>query len=317
MGDVWSSLALAEACAGRGDEVKFVVSGGEEATIETIRKQGYPVRVAPTLAEQAECLRRLAPHVVVVNKLNSRVEEIRALKRHAAFVVTLDDVGEAAAVADLRINVLYHTADSVTDPRYVCLRSEFRLLHEMSKVVNEDLTEIVVSQGGSDTLGFTPMIVRALARTRCRPHVTVILGPTFRHYSALDGAIKDTGLVPTILRAPPNMAELLWRADLAITAGGLTCFEAACVGVPALVIAGEPFELETASRLAHAGAVVNLGFGGEISPDELASTVDAIAADTELRRCLSERGKAFVDGAGSNRVTELIHERAQVFAGGS
>jgi spore coat polysaccharide biosynthesis predicted glycosyltransferase SpsG len=107
------------------------------------------------------------------------------------------------------------------------------------------------------------------------------------------------------------MCQLAWEADLAITAGGLTMFELACVGTPSIVVCGEPFEVEPGIRLDKAGAVVSLGFGGGVDYAKLPDLVDDLSNGVEVRRRMSARGKESVDGRGCERTVGLIRERLE------
>lgn len=302
------SLALAEECAKHSDETLFVISGGDEA-IAAITERGYQFHAAATFESEQQILRSFRPDVILVNKLNNDPAYIRALKEFAELVVTVDDTGEGAKHAGLRVNPLYHIPDAVTDPQCIALRSEFQEIHRRTRATKNEVQELLVTQGGSDTYGFTPRIIRALEKMVGRPHCTVVIGPAFRHQAELQEAMQGSELDLTVVRDACNMGELMWNADLAITAGGLSMFELACVGTPSLVICAEPFEVETAARLEKAGGVVNLGFGGTLDYTRLPALVDALAEDAEVRGTMSHCGKQLVDGKGCERIVRLIRER--------
>ncbi|MBM4133148.1 MAG: hypothetical protein FJ245_05195 [Nitrospira sp.] len=308
MGDVWGAVALADEFARCGDETRFLLSGGDEACA-VIAGRGYRSALVPDLDAEVAALRAFRPDVIVVNKLRNDPSYLRRIRDCCGLLVTMDDDGDGASCADLAINVLYPVAGAVMDPEYIALREEFQALHRLPRPVNPRVEALLVTQGGSDTYGFTPKIVRSLTHLRARPHVTVVLGPAFRHDENLREAAAGCPVPLTIVRNAPNMGALMVRADLAITAGGLTLFELACAGTPAVVVCGERFEVGTAHRLAQAGAAVNLGFGGDVHEPQIAQAVDALAADPARREALSLRGRALVDGCGSSRVAALIKER--------
>ena len=62
--------------------------------------------------------------------------------------------------------------------------------------------------------------------------------------------------------------------DLALTAGGITLLELACVGVPCLIICGKKFEIETANLLEKNNFGINLGFGKNLSLTKIAKNID-------------------------------------------
>ena len=305
---MWGSIALADEARHLSDEALFVLSGGDEA-IRTIRGCGYQVQTVSSLALEQDVLEKFQPDVVVVNKLNNAPEYIKFLKNLTDFVVTIDDAGEGAQWADLNINVLYHIPGAVTDTCYIALRNEFQQFHKQTKPIREEVRHLLVTQGGSDTYGLTPKILQALENMVVRPHCTAVVGPAFRHETELRAAVEDTTLDLTIIRNARNMADLMWQADLVITAGGVTMFELACVGTPSLVVCGEPFEVETAARLEKAGVVINLGFGSDVDYEQLPKAVDSLAADWGMRKGMSDCGKQLVDGKGSERMVQLIWKR--------
>lgn len=308
MGDLVGSLALAAECAAQRDEILFVLSGGDEA-IAAIKERGYGLQVADSLEAEQGILRSFRPDIVLVNQLNNDPAYIESLKGVAGFVVTVDDAGEGAKKADLNINALYPIPGAITAPEYIALRREFQMKHEAARPIKAVVEELLITQGGSDTYGFTPRIIQALEKMAARPHCTVVLGPAFRHDRELEEALKASTLDLAIIRNVRNMAEVMWNADLAITAGGLTMFELACVGTPSLVVCGERFEVPTATRLERSGTVVNLGFGGELDYDLVPKAVDRLATDQENRSRMSVRGKELVDGRGCERIVRLIRER--------
>jgi spore coat polysaccharide biosynthesis predicted glycosyltransferase SpsG len=286
----------------------FLISGGEEA-IRTLEEEGLQYAVARSLTEERTLLQDVQPDVVMVSKLKNPPEYIGLLKQYAALVVTLDDAGEGGRQADLNLNILYRGGGEMLDLHYLALRPEFQKLHAQARATTETVDELLITQGGSDTYGFTPKIVRALEACTHRPHCTVVVGPTFGHYHDLDEAVGASTLNLTVVRNARNMAELMWKADLAITAGGITMVELACVGTPSLAICGDWFEVETAARLEKAGAVLNLGFGGNLDYTRLPASVDALAEDAEMRSTMSRCGQQLVDGKGCERIVRLIRER--------
>lgn len=308
MGDLWSSIALADELAGMSAETLFLISGGEEAK-QLLRGREHTFKVVASPSHEWALLRDLHPDAIVVNKLKNPSSYIKGLKELTSLVVTIDDSGEGSEYADLKVNVLYPVADSVADPRFIALRTEFRESHSLLRPVRDTVQELLIAQGGSDTYGFTPRILRSIHELRCRPHCTVVLGPAFRHEAELQKALEGSSLDLTVVRNASNMSELMCSADLAISAGGITMFELACVGTPVVVVCAEPFEADTAARLEQAEVVVNLGFGGSLDYSCLPLMVDALSENPGRRERMAAAGKLLVDGRGAQRVAQLIQER--------
>jgi spore coat polysaccharide biosynthesis predicted glycosyltransferase SpsG len=107
---------------------------------------------------------------------------------------------------------------------------------------------VVVSMGGSDTYGLTLDVVRALSERKLA--ATVVIGPGFAHEAGL-AKLLDIGMI--VKRSIPSLAEEFSRHDLAITAGGITPFEANAAGLPCVVIGAEPWEERAGELLAKLG----------------------------------------------------------------
>ena len=307
MGDVFGSLAIAEQFNARDDEVLFLISGGPACDV--LRNHGYKFDIANSVEDERRTLHTFSPDAVVVNKLNNSPTEIAALQS-GAFIVTIDDSGEGARFADLNINVLYPIPGSVSDLKYVALRHAFADAHARRKQLRETVSDILVMQGGSDTYGFIPMLIRALPGTRLDLHFTIVVGPAFRHHSELHTALRNSAINATVAENPASIISLMESADVAISAGGITMFELCCLGVPSIIVCAERFEISTADRLEREGAVINVGFGGDLHPKRLNQTLNALIADSLMRSSLSANGHRLIDGRGSERIAELLRTRA-------
>jgi RimJ/RimL family protein N-acetyltransferase len=102
------------------------------------------------------------------------------------------------------------------------------------------------------------------------------------------------------------MARRMEWADVAVAAGGITCWELACLGVPAILLVIVPDQQPNAEGLDASGAAENAGDAAQATADELAKRLDALCRDPERRRDMSERARHVVDGAGAERVVSFL-----------
>jgi RimJ/RimL family protein N-acetyltransferase len=112
-----------------------------------------------------------------------------------------------------------------------------------------------------------------------------------------------------------HMPELMAWADVAISAGGSTCWEMAFMGLPSLILVLAENQAAVAKGLAERGVAVNLSGspGGTIEPASLASQVQTLLTDPDRRRLMSEAGQQLVDGQGVKRViAEMLITSLQV-----
>ena len=103
-----------------------------------------------------------------------------------------------------------------------------------------------------------------------------------------------------------NMSLLMQKADLAVTAGGNTLLELACIGIPSLIVCAEKFEVETARLLQNKGFGINAGFGGNLTISKIHSCLINIINDYNARKKMNAFGPKLIDGKGSSRVVKIL-----------
>ncbi|MCW7536782.1 hypothetical protein OOT46_02800 [Aquabacterium sp. A7-Y] len=306
MGDVWAAIAIAEALPDFA-VFEFVVSREEEGCT-LLRERGHRVAVAASWEQEQHVYQAAKPDVMVLSRLQNPPATMEQLRATGALLVTLDDAGPGAALADLRINPLYWVEDALTDPHFIMLREEFREAWASPLRINDEVKSVLLMQGGSDTHGFLKKILRALAPLKGEFEVQLLKGPAFAEDEELD---REIGIWGDDLRLHANcsrMAALMQSADLAITGAGLTLLECLCVGLPTLTVSAEPWETETAARVARLGATVDMGFGADLDGAALLAEVEAIRSDPLRRHRMAMRGRELVDGRGSERIAAEIEK---------
>jgi RimJ/RimL family protein N-acetyltransferase len=102
------------------------------------------------------------------------------------------------------------------------------------------------------------------------------------------------------------MASLMAWSDLAVTAGGTTCWELAAMGVPFLVMILADNQVRGATAAVAQGMAVSLGWHRELSTAQLAAAVQGLAGDRQARDRLAARGRETVDGYGGTRVLHAM-----------
>jgi spore coat polysaccharide biosynthesis predicted glycosyltransferase SpsG len=105
---------------------------------------------------------------------------------------------------------------------------------------------------------------------------------------------------------PPNLVALMAEADMAVAAGGTTCWELACLGVPTLVIIIAENQRAVARAIQNVGAAMVIGDSTEFDRDKVAATIEQLANDRTRRKQMSVAGRSLIDGLGANRVAQAV-----------
>lgn len=170
------------------------------------------------------------------------------------------------------INAMYGNGD-YTGAKYAVLRPEFTIgtFH-----VKQDADRVLLLFGGTDPANLTGLAEFATQQW----DVDVIRPGDDR-----------------------SIAAAMHDADLLITSGGRTVFEAAAVGIPTIVMCQNMRET-THSHLGVGN--INMGLGRLVDPERLTYVVQQTLEDYELRRDMSQEARKSIDGLGADRVRRII-----------
>ena len=311
MGHIFRCLQLAVALSRRFPKAEHTMElGYGEQAQRTVRENfsGQIVDRHPGIAPLVHY------DLLIVDQLASDPPEMQMLRNHAHCLVALDDTGLGRWFADIAINALYmpqtlRPAASATrvfdglcylglDPRFA--GSEYR--------VKESVSQVLITQGGSDTYGIVPCLVRSLSNWLAkRRDVTlhVHTGPAFSHQQQLAEALRLVNGAVCHER-PADLPTVFAQMDLCIAAGGITACEIAATGVPLVLVTAERKELETARHLAGAGAARLIGLWGQEQVEPLLAAVSELAGNFKMRAEMSARARQAVDGRGLERILDII-----------
>lgn len=328
-GHVLRCLALAQGYLARGGQVRlrtllaadsplarrFVDAGAE---VETLAED--PGSLADRQAT-LECLHRLGSRHVVVDGYHFDGSFQAGLCDADCNVLWIDDEAHAPPYrARWILNQNLH-ADAdlygqrrddcrlLLGPRYALVRQEFLGWRDRLRTTPSAARRVLVTLGGGDRLNATGKVVEGLQlllrEGRCL-EVDVVVGGLSPHLDALRSQVAPEGDAVRILHDVEDMAPLMARADLAITAAGSTTWELALMGLPALVGILADNQVPGAEVLDARGSVRLLGWFRETSAERIADAVADLMHDASQRVAASRAGRRMVDGRGVERVLDHL-----------
>jgi UDP-2,4-diacetamido-2,4,6-trideoxy-beta-L-altropyranose hydrolase len=338
-GHVMRCLALAQGWQEAGGSAVVAAVGMPRALEERIEAEGIAVsrlEVEPGSeadAEQTAALAgRLGARWVVVDGYQFGAEYQRALRDAGLRLLFADDWGHAGEYcADLVLNQNIYASEALYErrevgtrlllgTRYALLRREFWPWRGRRREIAARGRRVLVTLGGADTENVTLKVLRACRRAGVEGlELVVVVGGGNPHYAELAvevagmGSVGGTGAVTAPLRPSArlernatNMPELMAWADVAVSAGGSTCWELVFLGLPAVLLVLAENQRPIAAGLAAAGAAVDAGWHGDLSEEELARRIAELAGDGPARARMAQAGQALVDGRGAERVVRSI-----------
>ncbi len=312
-GHLVRTSALAGEARSRGHEVTYATT--TPTAVKDTCPDGVSVVALPTRGEPGpfvDWIRAVDPDVVYADAYPVNTRYQRAVRRHVPLVVAGDDARHTIC-ADAFVNGNIYAPDldydyTGAEPTW-CLGSEHLLLRdEVTRLAGETppwretVSEVLVTMGGSDIRGQTPMVIRALDGLDAS--VTVVIGPGFSNGDAVRRTVDDVALNCTVVETPPNLPELMFDADMAVTACGSTSYELLALGAPSVAVVQAENQRLIAEALAERDLATVLPMNADAS--NLRTSIDGLIDDPVRRRRYRERGQSVVPGTGRKTVCDAV-----------
>lgn len=319
-GHVMRSLALGRVLRDREGLGVRMAMGFDGAATALIERQGFPVDLWPEGASEAEWLKDLlkastAKAVVFDTRAPNGNEAVLAARRAGALTLTIDDASIRHVAADIamfppvpqvqRLNWRSSAAERLIGWEWVIL-SNPPLPVALRR--SGEPVRVLITMGGSDPKNWTLHAARAAAAVLGVHAITVVIGPGFSDTECLKRALRQLPGPLEIVEGEGDLRPHMARADIAVTAFGVTAYELAAHGVPSLYLA------LTSDHAHSARAFDTAGMGRllpGLTPDfhGLSLTLSNLLADEPLRRSMAMQGRQAIDGEGASRLAALIRER--------
>ena len=191
-------------------------------------------------------------------------------------------------------------------PKYALLRDEFSILRKSVKP-RKNFKRILISFGGSDPTNETGKVLSAIKILKTKKQflkeVNVIVSSSDKNKNKIKqlcNSIPDTKFNEDVYK----IGKLMYRADLAIGAGGSSIWERFCLGLPAIVSTIAKHQQETTRVLAKNGYLIDVGPANNLSIKKYTKIFENL--DIKKLQKISKNSLKVVDGDGSIRVAKKI-----------
>jgi UDP-2,4-diacetamido-2,4,6-trideoxy-beta-L-altropyranose hydrolase len=324
-------LALAQAWQDQGGKATFISKCESDAIRQRLVNEGMdfisienvhpdPNDLERTMGVLHEISNQKSKNAtwLVIDGYHFDADYQKSIKKGGNNILWIDDYGHADHYyADLILNQnisadesLYPHREPYTQlllgTRYALLRREFKQWQGWQREIPSVAKKVLVTLGGADPNNMTLKVIQALLLVRePRLEAKIVVGPANSNLASLEQEILDHKRLKLIKNAP-KMAELMAWADLAVTAGGSTCWEMALLGLPAIIIIIAKNQSPIAEKLREAGSALNLGWSYELSIEDIKQNIEHILFSEKLRREYSTRSKYLVDGSGAQRAVKSL-----------
>ena len=232
--------------------------------------------------------------VVIVDSYELRADDHKRFQ--GEFIAAIDDLERDLAV-DLVIDpcpgaeVGRHRAARrvLLGPRFAPL--DPLLARAEARPPGERVEQVLITAGGSSTMVAVEIATKLSSLLDASVTIRLVLGPWSEHPD-VDGV--------EIVRTTSGLVQELARADLVITAAGVTLLEALALGRPTVAFVLAENQQPYADGVARAGAAMLT------ESSHAAEAASALVGDPDRRRVLAVAARRLVDPHGARRVAEEI-----------
>jgi spore coat polysaccharide biosynthesis protein SpsF len=169
---------------------------------------------------------------------------------------------------------------------------------------------VLVTMGGSDPAAQTLPAVRAIVGVMGTHRMTVAVGTGFERRAEVLRSLRQLPGPMEILDGVEDLRPAMQAADLAVAMFGVTAYELAAHGVPALYLTLTPDHAQSAQAFVAAGMGRIVGAAG-CGESAIADALRALLADAGVRAEMTAAGLRHVDGRGASRIAAYVAERIQ------
>ncbi len=311
-------LVLADAFAARGFEPIFYTAPETLSGVPALGRSGHRVEPAEGSSPDEAALAAMGAArfaALVFDRYGRPAAEVAAFRLRADVFVSFADAGLPPMQDGPDPRWIEVAADRGGDPSdrirlegpdFALVRPDIlaRRAAAERKDRREPIRRILVFFGMADRANGCGAALEVLSTVDADISIDVVVGSISPHAGAVrDIASKDPRV--RVLVAPVDFDDVTAAADLAIGAGGVSAFERACLGLPAIAYAAADNQAEGLDLLARAGALLHGGVLTDL-PATLPVLLRTVLGDPDLRSELSRAGRRTVDGGGAERVVRAV-----------
>lgn len=327
-GHVMRCLAIAQACR-RREECCFVVADGSFAP--KIEEEGFPVTVLNTDCTVTEeelpffikIVKEKRPTHIVVDSYYVTGRYFDALRQCGAQVIYIDDLAQSVFSVDKLVNYnvyadkntylnLYNAIEEKAPQlylgtQYAPLREEFANLipPKQPRVCND----VLISTGGADPIHLAIGLVKQIKEDRRKNSWAyhIVVGSHNQDCESIEKLAQE---LPNVIihKDVKQMAQLMRRCNIAVSAAGSTLYELCACGIPTITYCLADNQKKGMDAFSAKGLMQSLGDlrGVKDAPERVLDAVSRLAAQYDLRKTMASAMRTMVDGCGADRLADCL-----------
>jgi UDP-2,4-diacetamido-2,4,6-trideoxy-beta-L-altropyranose hydrolase len=241
------------------------------------------------------------------------------LRKIAKKILVIDDLADRRHVCDYLLDQNYYTnlssryfdrlssnAITLLGPDYCLLRDDFlKIRSSIEKKVTKGITRVFIFFGGIDSQNYTKVALEVLKKIGAKDLIVdVVVGSQNPNKESIQETCNNFGY--NYFCQTSRIAEIMYKSDLAIGAGGSTSWERCCLGLPAIIIPIAENQIEIARSINAFGAAICIENEENIHED-MYKTIKILQSNYDSLEKMSEFSLKLVDGLGTERVVKELN----------
>ena len=309
MGHLMRSAVLAREAGRKGMTCKFLLKGDKAAG--TVLERELP---GIEVAEWSDSnILTSEAGVFVFDTKEDLDRELSIAAETGAKSVFIDRLSPQNELVDLYILPVAHALvpenmreKTLSGLDYVILSEVFLNSIRDDAFLKNKRDTLLITLGGSDPFNVTERVLDACYGCRelfKEKKVVVVAGPANQRAGAIREKGERYGMEVVVAPDQKSYCDLLLSSFLVIVGFGITVYELAYLGVPALYITHYREDGDGARKLESVGLGRFIGYGPDLFSTDISSAVEAALSEADL----AKRKPAIVlDGKGASRIIEKL-----------
>jgi UDP-2,4-diacetamido-2,4,6-trideoxy-beta-L-altropyranose hydrolase len=313
MGHIMRCMAIAEAMLEKHIHAEYVTK--YELGKAFILNKGFNVLLYNNVDELVAALKKRTYDFIVIDSYEVDEGFFKFFRNYAKKLIYIDDSNAFDYPVDIVINTAmgaknlnYKVSNNkkyLLGSDYCILRKEFRSLKR--KPVRQKVEDIFITTGGSDAYNMTYRILDFLTNKLEIKGIKyhVIIGPAFKNSDDLYKAFMAIDDV-AFYNSPNNMADIMNKCDIAISAGGNTLYELCSLGIPTIAFVYADNQKQFVESFESEECIESVGYYKNINHEKFENVLFRYIEDYSLRKKISDSQSTLVDGQGVVRIADFI-----------
>jgi len=319
MGHIIRSVAIANELRKSKNMVPIFLTKNFPIAIKKIKENNFHAEIIPrntNIKEEIklalDAIKKTNSRVVMTDIQNINLDFLKGIKRKIDCIVSIDDLGSIKKHADIIINgsvvdkrLIYKNkmARYFLGPKHMIINQSFAGMYKKKKKIAKKISSILVTMGGSDPRNLTLKVINALTDLNDNIKITILVGSAFKNIEKIMSLAKNMDNI-NIRHNVKNIQDYMYKADIAFCSGGISSYELAACGTPAIFLPFSKIESLTSDTFEKKGFGINMGL--DLKRDKITRATKRLIRNRKLRAKMSKAGKKLVDGKSMERAIGVI-----------